>query len=471
MGERLALGLPVVGQRDEQVAPRRELGGPVEPPDLAVDLAEHAERVEPLDAGVVGDLVVAEEIGVHAGPAVEHVPDDRRDDDVAGDHVGAGPRERVEPAAVDARPHSRRAAADRRGDLADDVGDRRRPGCARRCRGWRSRRSSPRRRLPRRRPRLPEPASSGTALIVRLTCGASPVKRLPREAPSTARRPRPSAWRRSISAASSGCAQAITWSRSFSYQRKPRMSSLRPCRMPHTLAPVWELQSQCHSVSAWLPWASQRANVGMSPSRTARRTVSKPRPSTCRNSTPGGRSSGWCRCCGGRRGGRRSRLRRGRAGSTRAPRPPTSPPRRPPRCPGPRSPRPGSRTRRRAAPRPSAGTSRCPACRPRRAARPGRSAATRTAESTPNASAITVGCHHCGIAKPGSHASSRRSASTDTSQTSSTRATTRPPRTIRPLMSAASAAAARPVPTPPRRRARARWRATWRPPGRRRSRR
>ena len=53
---------------------------------------------------------------------------------------------------------------------------------------------------------------------------------------------------------------------------------------------------------------------------------------------------------------------------------------------------------------------------------------------------MTVGCHHCGIAKPGSHASRRRSASTDTSHTSSTRATTRPPRTIRPLMCAASAA-------------------------------
>src|SRR4029079_7964514 len=47
----------------------------------------------------------------------------------------------------------------------------------------------------------PEPASSGTALIVRLTCGASPVKRLPREAPSTARRPGPSAGRGSISRA------------------------------------------------------------------------------------------------------------------------------------------------------------------------------------------------------------------------------------------------------------------------------
>ena len=69
VGERFALGLPVVGQRDEQVAPRRQLGGSVQAADLAVDLAEHGERVEPLDAGVVGDLVVAEEIGVDAGPA------------------------------------------------------------------------------------------------------------------------------------------------------------------------------------------------------------------------------------------------------------------------------------------------------------------------------------------------------------------------------------------------------------------
>ena len=52
------------------------------------------------------------------------------------------------------------------------------------------------------------------------------------------------------------------------------MSWLEPCRMPHTLAPVCELQSQCQEVSAWLPARSQRANVGMSPSRTARRTVS-----------------------------------------------------------------------------------------------------------------------------------------------------------------------------------------------------
>ena len=112
---------------------------------------------------------------------------------------------------------------------------------------------------------------------------------------------------------SSGCAHAMTWSRSFSYQRNPRMSSLRPCRMPHTLAPVCELQSQCHSVSAWLPLPSQRANVGMSPSRTARRTVSKPRPSTCRNS----RSSGVRRVSAYREStaGRRYVLRHGRPSS------------------------------------------------------------------------------------------------------------------------------------------------------------
>ena len=54
----------------------------------------------------------------------------------------------------------------------------------------------------------------------------------------------------------------MMWSRSFSYQRKPRMSSLRPCRMPQTLAPVCELQSLCQEVSMWLPSASQRGERG-----------------------------------------------------------------------------------------------------------------------------------------------------------------------------------------------------------------
>ena len=186
-----------------------------------------------------------------------------------------------------------------------------------------------------------------------------------------------------------GCAHAITWSRSFSYQRKPRMSSLRPCRMPQTLAPVCELQSVCQSVSAVAAAGrASAANVGMSPSRTARRTVSKPRPSTCRNSTPGRPvvAVGGRRCRGGRRGGRTARPRRGPSRLlTRARRPPTSPPPRPPRCPGPRSPRPGiaNETPSSAAPEQQ---ERADAQREHRDRQrdPQRSAATARAESTPN---------------------------------------------------------------------------------------
>ena len=215
------------------------------------------------------------------------------------------------------------------------------------------------------------------------------------------------------------------------------MSSLRPCRMPHTLAPVCELQSLCQSVSAWLPCgepAGERRHVAVAhraphgveaqavdlQEQHARRPVVRASASVLR---------------AGRRGGRRSRPRRGRAGSTRARRPRTSPPPRPPRCPGPRSPRPGSTNETASSAAPSSRNEPMPSVKHRdRAARPAGSAATPRAESTPNASAITVGCHHCGIAKPGSQRVEQRAARAPTrSQTSSTRATTRPPRTIRPL--------------------------------------
>ncbi len=110
--------------------------------------------------------------------------------------------------------------------------------------------------------------------MVRLTCGASPVNRLPRLAPPPASRPRPFEMRRSIAAASSGEETRQTWSRSLSYQRNPKMSWLLPCRMPLTSAPVCELQSVCQVVRVWLPSRSQAASVGIDPSRTARRAVS-----------------------------------------------------------------------------------------------------------------------------------------------------------------------------------------------------
>ena len=67
VGERLALGLPVVGQRDEEVrAAAPAAVARYSRPICWSMLRSTARRVDPLDAGVVGDLVVAEEVGVDA---------------------------------------------------------------------------------------------------------------------------------------------------------------------------------------------------------------------------------------------------------------------------------------------------------------------------------------------------------------------------------------------------------------------
>ncbi len=103
------------------VAARGELGGPVQPADLPVDRAQHGQRVEPLDAGVVRDLVVAQQVDVHAGPAGQHVLEHRGDHDVPGDHRGRRAQERVEAAAVHPGHHAGPALPGGRGDLPDHV--------------------------------------------------------------------------------------------------------------------------------------------------------------------------------------------------------------------------------------------------------------------------------------------------------------------------------------------------------------
>ncbi len=113
----------MVGQHDEPVRARREPARPVQPADLLVDRPDHGQRVVPLDAGVVGYLVVAEEVRVHHRPRRQHVADDRRHHQVSGDHRGGRPRERVEAAALHPRPHVGAALAGRRGHLAQDVDD------------------------------------------------------------------------------------------------------------------------------------------------------------------------------------------------------------------------------------------------------------------------------------------------------------------------------------------------------------
>jgi hypothetical protein len=95
----------------------------VQPADLLVDRPDDGQRVVPLDAGVVGDLVVAEEVRVDDRPPGQHVAEDRRHDEIARDDRRGGPRERVDAAPLHPRPDPGAALARRRGHLAQDVDD------------------------------------------------------------------------------------------------------------------------------------------------------------------------------------------------------------------------------------------------------------------------------------------------------------------------------------------------------------
>jgi hypothetical protein len=90
----------VVGEHDDAVGPRHLRGGPNQPGQLVVQPAQGVHGVVPFDAGVVRDLVVADEVGIDDGTAGAHVADQGGDDDVAGQHGGEGPEQRVDAAAV-----------------------------------------------------------------------------------------------------------------------------------------------------------------------------------------------------------------------------------------------------------------------------------------------------------------------------------------------------------------------------------
>ena len=98
-----ALALAVVGEHDELVWSRRELGDALESRELLIEPAQHVERVAAFDPGVVGDLVVADERGVAGRHALEHVADQREDVEVAHHDGHAHAQQRVDAAAIDAR--------------------------------------------------------------------------------------------------------------------------------------------------------------------------------------------------------------------------------------------------------------------------------------------------------------------------------------------------------------------------------
>ena len=81
-------------------------------------------------------------------------------------------------------------------------------------------------------------ASSLMAAVVTYARVASPVTRLQMLTPLFDSRPSPLDTRLTISAASTGLLDTISFWRSRSYQRKAGMPSLLPCRMPAWLADV-----------------------------------------------------------------------------------------------------------------------------------------------------------------------------------------------------------------------------------------
>ena len=111
-------------------------------------------------------------------------------------------------------------------------------------------------------------------------------------APSSARRPLPSLMRRTISAASSGWLATSSLALAFSYQRKPAMPSLLPCRIPPWLAGVVGGSMAIHGWSVASPLRTSRPSTGARPARIASWSTGRLRPSTWTTSSPGTGSFG-----------------------------------------------------------------------------------------------------------------------------------------------------------------------------------
>ena len=123
-------------------------------------------------------------------------------------------------------------------------------------------------------------------LIVRKARGASPVKMLETDTPSSASSPRPSLARSSMMAASAGRFATSSRPSSRSYHRNAGTRSMVPWRMPSWLAGVVQGSWGVHSRSTWSPEESQRRMVGTEPAAIAQRSTGKGRPSSWMKTMP-----------------------------------------------------------------------------------------------------------------------------------------------------------------------------------------
>ena len=101
--ERRSLALTVVGQYDDLVRVRQRVDDPLQRAEHAVEAFERLQRLGPGRSGVVGDLVVVDEVAVDDRGALDQLVGDQRDVQIAQQHVGDRAQEDVRAAAVDPR--------------------------------------------------------------------------------------------------------------------------------------------------------------------------------------------------------------------------------------------------------------------------------------------------------------------------------------------------------------------------------
>ena len=116
-----ALRLPMVGEDDDLVRPRRVAARALDVTEGVVELAQGLERVCALEARVVRNLVVARERRVDGGPAAHHVGEHARDDQVPHEDAERASHQRVDAATVAARLHVPADRTQRRNPLEDDL--------------------------------------------------------------------------------------------------------------------------------------------------------------------------------------------------------------------------------------------------------------------------------------------------------------------------------------------------------------
>ena len=116
-----ALRLPVVGEDDDLVRPRRVLQGHLDVAELVVELAQRLEGVGALEAGVVRNLVVAREGRVHRRSAAHEVGEHTGHDQVAHEDAERPAHQRVDAAAVPARVHITTDRTEGGDPLEDDL--------------------------------------------------------------------------------------------------------------------------------------------------------------------------------------------------------------------------------------------------------------------------------------------------------------------------------------------------------------